>query len=207
MPCGSHWCRHWWSTMSEGPDLGGSDCGQQVPRALSVCIITHFLHQVICLGTRGKRHTRGSTARGSSYINAHFECDHLRIYGDYAVNAANIGKQVHSYCALIQKRHHALRVWEHRKQQVVTLCQTAHPPLLQLSVNFRGSDEWLNAQINGEKFDNGITSCRWWTAPGVQPERTLKCDRVTKHHLQHLSSTCAFLKGCIGSIFIAFLKQ
>lgn len=28
---------------------------------------------------------------------------YLRIYGDYAVNAANIGKQVHSYCALIQK--------------------------------------------------------------------------------------------------------
>lgn len=63
MPCGSHWCRHWWSTMSEGPDLGGSDCGQQVPRALSVCIITHFLHQVICLGTRGKRHTRVDSSR------------------------------------------------------------------------------------------------------------------------------------------------
>lgn len=30
-------------TVSEGPDLGGPDCGQQVPKALSVCIITHFL--------------------------------------------------------------------------------------------------------------------------------------------------------------------
>lgn len=35
------------------PVLGGPDCGLQVPGALSVCTITHFLHEVIYLDTRG----------------------------------------------------------------------------------------------------------------------------------------------------------
>lgn len=91
--------------MSEGPDLGGSDCGQQVPEALSVCIITHFLHEVIYLSTGGKK-AQKRVDSSSVIIHHHtFWCDHLRIYGDYAVNAANIGKQEHAYCALIQIRH------------------------------------------------------------------------------------------------------
>lgn len=150
MPCGSHWCRHWWSTMSEGPDLGGSDCGQQVPRALSVCIITHFLHQVICLGTRGKRHTRGSTAWGSSYINAHFGCDHLRIYGDYAVNAANIGKQVHSYRALIQKKTSCIEGWgTQEKASCYTLSDCTSPTPSAVS------------HLQGQRW---VTECtnQWW---------------------------------------------
>ncbi len=74
----------------------------------------------------------------SSYISTCYGCDGLRIYGDFAVHTAKIWKQVNVHCSIIPVRHHATGDKEHRKQQDVTLCQTAHPPVLQLSVIFRG---------------------------------------------------------------------
>lgn len=69
MPCGCHSGRHWWSTVSEGPVLGGPDCGQQVPGILSVCIIIHFLHKVIYLDTRGWRHKRADSSGVIIHLN------------------------------------------------------------------------------------------------------------------------------------------
>lgn len=83
MPCGCHWSRDWWSSVSQASDLGGSGSGQQVPWALSVCTITHFLHKVIYLDTTRQRDTRGLTARVSSYITTHSGRDGLLTCGDF----------------------------------------------------------------------------------------------------------------------------
>lgn len=136
MPCGCHWSRHWWSTVTGGPDLGGSDCGQQVSGALSVYIITHFLHEVIYLATTAQRGTRGLTARVSSYISTRFGHDGLWICEDLAVNTANTSRQVNIYCAVISIRHDATRDKVHRKKQELLLSNTPVPPLVQLSELF-----------------------------------------------------------------------
>lgn len=104
MPCGCRWGSRRWSGVSGRPDLGGSDCGQQVPGALSVCLISHFLHEVIYLGTTAQRDSRGLTAQVSSYITTHFFFGWDGSSGngvDLAVNTADTWKQGRAYCAVI----------------------------------------------------------------------------------------------------------
>lgn len=114
--------------MTAGPDLGGSDCGQQVSGALSVYIITHFLHEVIYLATTAQRDTRGLTARVSSYISTRFGRDGLWICGDLAVNTANTSRQVNVYCAVISIRRDATWDKVHRKKQDLLFVKHPCPP-------------------------------------------------------------------------------
>ena len=132
MPCGCHWSRNWWSTVSEGPDLGGSDCGQQWV-SLSVCIITHFLHEVIYLDTTGQRDTRGLTAQVSSYITTHSGCDGLWTCGDFAVNTAKTWTQVNVYCAVIRKRCNATGDNESKRKQELQNVRQHGPTVVAVS--------------------------------------------------------------------------
>lgn len=77
-----------------GPVLGGLECGQQVPGVLSVCIIIHFLHEIIYLDTRGQRHKRAVSSSVITHLSIGEGFDAVEICRDSAFLTPKMMKMV-----------------------------------------------------------------------------------------------------------------